>query len=112
MTHHWRRVMTFAPSADSSFCNNCSAVDYSSVQGASACMQCIAGKYSPTGSSQCLDCPSRTYTSTAGSSGCINCSAGNYVNVNSTQCIPCPSNDTNIPPIFQCFGHCLPGYYL
>jgi len=62
--------------------------------GASACSDCVAGKYTTTTSSTCLDCVAGTYKTLAGPDACTDCGISTYSAsvgaTHSSTCLACP----------------------
>lgn len=72
----------------------CPRGTFSSITGATVCINCAAGSYnSGTGmdsSAKCLLCAQGSYTTSVGRSDCIGCSSGKYNTVaGSTSCLAC-----------------------
>ena len=70
-------------------CNECSAGNFSSIAGQSACGICQVGTYSFGGASACHNCYPGTYTNITQSSNCTLCEAGLSSNESAEECFPC-----------------------
>ena len=78
-------------------CMNCPAGTASQTTGSQTqvdCQACLAGQYSPPGSSVCSKCPGGTYSNTSSQASCTPCPAGTFAGNNigpigSTSCASC-----------------------
>jgi len=73
----------------SNSCNACSAGKSSAAQ-ANICVNCRAGKFTPS-AGLCTDCPAGTYSS-AGAGSCSTCAVGKFAALPPTYCIANPSH--------------------
>ncbi|GMH98718.1 hypothetical protein TrST_g13621 [Triparma strigata] len=84
-------------------------------QGGSACVSCIAGKFSGEGSSSCSSCPAGKYLTNAAtsieSSACTDCSAGQYSGAASSTCLSCAAGQYSGAASSTC-SSCAAGKYL
>jgi alpha-tubulin suppressor-like RCC1 family protein len=95
--------------------------------GATSCLPCGAGKYSPAGASECSNCSAGTFGSNTNATSCLLCEAGTYSSqlastyckdcvaglssiFNSSSCAVCPAGSFSTGKSKNC-SDCGPGRY-
>ena len=97
-------------STSSSACVDCTAGHYCPT-GASNQVTCAAGRYAPAKSSQCYDCAAGTYSASSGSGSCSSCEAGTYSAAGSSSCTGCSGNKYSAAGASSCTD-CSSGQYV